>query len=161
MRFIRMAYRLWSDYSNNGCLRMETRQRARASFSHVFYTGCHQKVQPRFQVAFPTSEDPDLGWVFQLQMIQSRKILHRCAQPLGFQLIPDVVKLTTKNGHHNVVASIVKATRQIEIKRIKIGKERYHRQDREASELHRKYRKSQRICKYQNLGVQQSYRAQN
>lgn len=33
---------------------------------------------------------PDLGWVFSLQMIQLRKMPHRCAQLPGFTLVPDI-----------------------------------------------------------------------
>lgn len=45
------------------------RQRTKASFSRVFYTGCHQ-VWPRSKVDLPISEDLDLGRVFPPQVIQ-------------------------------------------------------------------------------------------
>jgi hypothetical protein len=47
-----------------------------------------------------TLKDPDQKWDFQLQII-SEKHPHRCTQAGGLYLIAIVVKLTTKNNHHN------------------------------------------------------------
>lgn len=43
--------------------------------------------------------DPDFGWVFWPRMRQPRRTTQRWAQMIGCQLIPDVVKLTTKITH--------------------------------------------------------------
>jgi hypothetical protein len=36
-----------------------SRQRERASFFHVIYVGCQQKVWLRLQMNLPTAKDPD------------------------------------------------------------------------------------------------------
>lgn len=80
-RLIRIAYRLWSNYSNNGCLLMESLriqwlvrlkgcisllvsatvkaswQRVRVILYQVFYTGCCHVIYPQ------------LPWVLRLQRI--------------------------------------------------------------------------------------------
>lgn len=59
------------------------------------YTGCHQKVRPGFRVDRPA---PDA---------LIKKTPHRCAQLLGFSLIPDAVNFTTKINHHACVGLLV------------------------------------------------------
>lgn len=76
-----------------------SRPREQASFFHVLYRGCHQKLWSRLKVDLPNSEDPDQRWVFPLQTT-SKKNPSQCTQSLGFQLIPDVGKLTTKTSRH-------------------------------------------------------------
>lgn len=68
------------------------RQKAKACFlSCVFHMSCHEKARPRFMVGSPTSNDP-------IQSNPSQLHLSNC---LGFQVIPDVDGLVTKNGHHS------------------------------------------------------------
>lgn len=59
-------------------------------FSSIsFYLGCHQEVVPKFSVGLPTSNN------------LLKKIPHRSAWHLLFQLILDAVKLTNKTWYHN------------------------------------------------------------
>lgn len=78
-----------------------SRQRQQASFFHVLSIDCQQKVWPRSEVELPTLsiqiqcvsshfEASGLKLGHPLQMIKLKKIPHKCAQPLGFQLTPDV-----------------------------------------------------------------------
>lgn len=53
--------------------------------------GWHQKVWPRFRVSLPTSNEP------------VKKVTLKCAQQLGFWVIPDVVKLATKLSHCSIL----------------------------------------------------------
>lgn len=64
-----------------------SRQKAKASFSHILYMGSHWKVCLKFRIYLSTSN----GAI--------KKTPHRHAQLLGFQSIPDVVKLTKIINH--------------------------------------------------------------
>lgn len=70
-------------------------------FFYVCYICCHRKAWPKFKVDFPTSKDPVLGWVSPLQVIQARKVPHRCTQLLRVHLIPDVVMYANKRSHYS------------------------------------------------------------
>lgn len=43
------------------------RPRGSIFFFHVLYISCQQKVQPRFQMSLPTTNDLNLGWSFHLK----------------------------------------------------------------------------------------------
>jgi hypothetical protein len=46
-------------------------KKSKPSFFHVLYVGYHQKVKPGLGMVLPTSNNPDLRWVFPLHVIQS------------------------------------------------------------------------------------------
>ena len=72
-----------------------SRQREQASFFHVLYLGCHRKVWPGLKVALPASKDlhlPTSNHVIKNESLTSVPSL------LGFWLISNAVKLTTKNS---------------------------------------------------------------
>ena len=68
--------------------------------SMFFYVGCHQKVcGPDLGCIF-WFQMIQLGWVSHLQHSKLRKISLRCAQWLGFQVLPNTIKSATKISHH-------------------------------------------------------------
>lgn len=77
----------------------EGKQGKQPSFFPVLFCGLKHRVWPRFSVGLLTSSDTGF---FPPQIIQSRKVPHRCAQLLGFQSTPDVVLLTTRISHHSL-----------------------------------------------------------
>lgn len=70
-----------------------SRQVTRPSSSMSCSLGCHQEVWPGYGVGLPASNN------------LTKEIPHRFAQNLGFWLILDMVKLTTKVSHPNVCES--------------------------------------------------------
>lgn len=83
----------------------------------LFYVGWYQKAWFKFRVGPLSVSNSDIQWVFPTQMIQSRKSI---TGVLGFQLVPDIVKLTSKISHqtpqvvfsHGVYHRSLKQTRK-------------------------------------------------
>lgn len=135
MGFIRIAYRWWFSYSDDGCLPTESLRiqqsfsprdclsqlvfciqqnpeavdcntsegmgllsracmEKQAAFFHIFYRGWARSLK----VDLLTSKIQIKSGNTSNYLIE-KNIPHKCAQTFGFQLTPDVVKLTTKARH--------------------------------------------------------------